>query len=846
MKFGMKQVTSKRLALNSSSRKITTKLLVWMFKGVLLVAVIASITVGFAGFGMIKGIIDNAPEVDDISIAPSGYYTVVYNSEGKQTTKLLKSGSNRESVTIDQIPECLQNAFVDIEDERFYEHDGIDVKGIIRAGFIALSTRSLSQGASTITQQLLKNNVFEDGGREDSIGALIKRKIQEQYLALQLEKSFDKKIILENYLNTINLGSDTLGVQAASKRYFNKGVAKLTISESAVLAAITQNPSKYNPVLHPENNAERREKVLNNMRKNGHITEAEYEEAINDDVYSRIQSTNVKTSVTNPYSYFVDALIDEVMEDLQEQKGYTETQAYNALYSGGLSIYTTQDSEIQKICDNEINNPENYPANVSYSISWNYSVKHKDGTIDNYSEVNIDYFNRVTLDNSKFKMLFSSTEEADQYVQAFKDEFVKKGDTVLGENIQYTLQPQASFTVIDQATGYVKAIVGGRGEKTASRTLNRAVSTPRQPGSCFKVLSTYAPAIDNAGYTLASVIDDAPFADVNGRLVSNWYKNGYRGLSTLREGIRDSMNVVTVKLLTEITPQLGFDYLTNFGFTTLVESEETENGTYSDINQSLALGGVTYGVTNLELCAAYASIANGGVYNSPVLYTKVLDHNGNVILESETESHTVLKDSSAWLLTSAMHDVVTSGTGTLANVPNMYVAGKTGTTTDDNDIWFAGYTPYLTAAIWSGYDENGTLPSTSYHNTLWSKIMTQIDEVKGYQNKEIEMPDSIEQAQVCSLSGKLPVKGVCTKDPAGSQIITEYFAKGTVPTDDCDAHVKLTICDKSGKIATSSCPHTTKVVYRLRPEGSDLSQVTADTPYLAPESLLRSKCRLHK
>ena len=844
MKFGMRQVTKKRLALNSTSKKLTTKSLVWVIKGFLLIVMISCVTLGFAGFGMIKGIIDTAPEVDNISIAPSGYYTVVYDNRGKQVTKLLQSGSNRESVTIDQIPEHLQHAFIDIEDERFYEHEGIDIKGIVRAGFVALKTRSLSQGASTITQQLLKNNVFENGGREKSTGALIRRKIQEQYLALKLEETFDKEIILENYLNTINLGSDTLGVQAAAKRYFNKGVTKLTISESAVLAAITQNPTEFNPVINPDNNKKRRNKVLKNMLKNGHITKEEYDEAINDDVYARIKSTNVKTSKSNPYSYFVDALIDQVMEDLQEQKGYTETQAYNALFSGGLSIYTTQDTEIQKICDEEINNPDNYPTATQYSITWNYSVEHADGSVDNYSEVNIDYFNRVTLNNPSFEMLFNTTEEADEYVKAFKEEFAKEGDEILGENIMYTLQPQASFTVMDQYTGEVKAIVGGRGEKTASRTFNRAVSSPRQPGSCFKVLSSYAPAIDNAGYTLASTIDDAPFADVNGRLVNNWYK-GYRGMSTLRDGIRDSMNVITVKLLTEITPQLGFDYLLDFGFTTLVENQETEYGTYTDINQSLALGGITYGVTNLELCAAYATIANAGVYNSPRLYTKVLDHEGNVILESEAESHTVLKESTAWLLTDAMRDVVTSGTGGLANVANMYVAGKTGTTTDDNDIWFAGYTPYLTATIWSGYDDNGRLSNTSYHNVLWSKIVTRIDEAKGYTYKEFEMPDSIEKKMVCSISGLLPAKGICSKDPEGNMVHYEYFTKNSVPTDECNLHTKLTICNKSQKIANSDCTKTTTKVYRLRPEGSDLSVDTTDTPYVAPASLLRSKCRLH-
>lgn len=783
MNFGYKEVADKRRNLASKKNKRVTSILITALKFVLYAIVLIIVVVGFTGLGMIKGIIDNAPDVSTLNVTPTGYSTTVYDSDGNITTTLLKSGSNRQEVSIDDIPKCLQYAFIDIEDERFLQHNGIDVKGIIRAGFMALTTGRLSEGASTITQQLLKNNVFEDGGRESTNAALFKRKFQEQYLALELEKTTTKAYILQSYLNTINLGSNCLGVQSAAKRYFNKNASELNISESAVIAAITQNPSIYNPVTHPEDNAKRRKKVLDNMKKNGHITQSEYDEAMADDVYSRIQSINLETSTSSPYSYFVDELIDEILNDLMEQKGYTQTQAYNVLYSGGLSIYTTQDTAIQNICDEEVNNSANYPMSISYSISWAWSVKKTDGTIQNYSEVDLDYYNRVLLGNSSFKLIFKSTEECDALIAAFKQEYLKEGETEIDENLEYTIQPQTSFTVMDQKTGYVKAIVGGRGEKTRSLTLNRATSTKRQPGSCFKVLTSYAPALDTAGYTLASTIVDEPFNDVNGRPVSNWWGSSYRGTSTLREGIRDSMNVVTVKLLTAITPQLGFDYVEDFGITTLISNKTLDDGSVvSDVNQSLALGGITYGVTNLELCAAYATIANGGVYTEPVLYTKVLDHNGKVILESNPSTHTVIKDSTAWLLTSAMEDVVKSGTGTHCKVDGMSVAGKTGTSSKDNDLWFAGYTPYLTATIWAGYDENAPLANGVFHEDMWSKIVTRIDDVKGYKEDiGFPAPESVQSATICKSSGQLAIEGVCPST-------TEYFSKGSIPKDQCNIH----------------------------------------------------------
>ena len=374
-----------------------------MFKISIFALILAVGAAGFLGLGMVKGIVDGAPNIDTINIAPAAEATKIYDSEGNLTEKLITDGSNRIPVSLDKIPVHLRYAFIDIEDERFETHNGIDIKGIFRAAYQTL--QGDMQGASTITQQLLKNNAFDDGGREDSYGALIKRKIQEIYLALQLEENVSKNIILENYLNTINLGSGCYGVQAASQRYFNKDVSKLTISEAAVIAAITQNPYGYNPIYHPEANAKRRAHVLEYMLKNNHITQEQYEEALADNVYDRIQETSTITADTTPYSYFTDELINQVISDLQEQKAYTYTQAVNALYSGGLQIYSTQDSSIQKICDEETNNPDNYPGDIHYSFEWRFTVKFDEpdengNTQFNYSEWSIIAYHRKVLGNA--------------------------------------------------------------------------------------------------------------------------------------------------------------------------------------------------------------------------------------------------------------------------------------------------------------------------------------------------------------------------------------------------------------------------------------------------------------
>ena len=593
-----------------------------------------------------------------------------------------------------------------------------------------------------------------------------------------------KSEIMENYLNTINLGQNTLGVQAASQRYFNKDVSQLTLSESAVIAAITQSPSYYNPITHPDHNADRRKQVLKNMLEQGYISQEAHDEALADDVYARIQNVNTNiTQNTTPQSYFVDALTEQILTDLEDPDvglGYSETQAYNTLYKGGLSIYSTQDLEIQGICDQVLNDDSNYPYKVQYGLSYALTVTRADGTQENYSSGHIKQFR-----NMKYGLTFDSEEQAHQVIESFKASIAKEGDTY-DEVINLSPQPQASVTVIDQATGQIKAMVGGRGTKSSSMSLNRAYTgSTRQPGSCFKILSTYAPALDSAGETLATIIKDEPYEYADGTPVSNWWGNYYRGNMTMRKAIEQSANICAVKTLTEITPQLGFTYCQNLGLSTLVESRTTDEGkVFTDIQQPLALGGVTDGVYNYEMCAAYAAIANGGVYQEPIMYTKILDHDGNVLLDrtQTQEKHTVLKDSTAFLLTSAMEDVIKKGTGTPARLSNMDAAAKTGTTSNNVDLWIAGYTPYYTCTIWSGYDDNTPLADREwdYHLKMWKKIMDQINTTKGLAYTQFEEPDSVVERTVCTSTGKLAVSGC----PA----VTEYFDRDTAPTQSCSGH----------------------------------------------------------
>lgn len=847
MNFGRKEVEKRAAQLHSPATQRIHKLQLIGIRFFLVSLILMGIFAISILAGGYQSILSSAPDPQQIQIIPQGYSTSILDTSGNVTQTLVGENANRQYVALNDIPIDLQNAFIAIEDERFRTHNGVDVQGVLRAVANGLKNGgNFTQGASTLTQQLLKNQVFE-GGEETTLYKKITRKIQEQYLALEIEKQYTKEQILEYYLNTINLGQNTLGVQAASKRYFNKDVSALTLSECAVLAGITQNPSAYNPISHPSKNRSRRTTVLSYMKSQGYINSEQYTEAMKDDVYGRIQKINQEaTQSETTTSYFTDALIEQIIEDLKEKCGYTETQAYNTLYTKGLTIYSTQDSKMQKTVDRITNDPRYYPKDSQYQLNYQLTIQKEDGSELSYSINDMKKWYQKTKKKT-FSAFYTNPDTARKQAKQFRKAITKDGDSIIAETIDVIIQPQVSFVLMDQNTGAVKALCGGRGEKTASRTLNRATNSARQPGSTFKILSTYLPALDTAGMTLASVQDDAPFYyPGTKRLVKNWYGSSYRGLTSLRTAMADSMNVIAVKTLNDISPKTGYDYLLNLGFTTLVDNYTDSSGkTYTDISLPLALGGLTKGVTNLELTSAFAAIANEGSYQRPCFYTKILDHDGNVLLDNTnaSEKKSVMKDSTSWLLTSAMEDVISKGTGGRLKFKklNMPQAGKTGTSTGNRDLWFVGYTPYLTAGIWGGYDSNSKQSSTSYHKDIWRDIMEELNQ--DYTPVSFQKPSSITSAVICTKCGNLAIDDLCEDAIGGSCAKREYFAKDSIPTETCDCHIRCKICKASGHLAGDGCPATQiyTAVYLQKNESAH----TSDSSLIIPSYLSGSSCEVH-
>ncbi|MDO4622806.1 MAG: transglycosylase domain-containing protein [Eubacteriales bacterium] len=789
MNFGKKGIIKQKEDLHATAPKVSKRFNVSLLQVILFLLILVIVCGGCMGLGAYNGIIDDAPDITDANIMPLGYASFVYDQNGTEIQKLSSVEGNRISLDISEIPLNMQHAIVAIEDSRFYEHNGVDPHGMIRAVVVALSSNfNRSEGASTITQQLLKNNVFTGWTNETRIRRLT-RKIQEQYLAVQLEQSLHdsgqdpKQVILENYLNTVNFGSGAYGVQTAALTYFGKDASKLTLSECAVLAAIPQNPSSFNPKIYPEENALRMKTVLDYMLEQGYVTQDEYTEALNDDVYSRIRDYNeVSSQEREVYSYFVDKVIEQVQNDLMTQKGYTAAQANNLIYSGGIQIFSTESPEIQAIMEDELANEANYPPNTEVSLEWALSVSGADGEITNYSREMLQNWYRENGDE-EFDLYFSSEAEAQTAIDKYKAAVVGAGDEVIAERTDFVPEPQACMTVIDQSTGYVVGIVGGRGEKVGSLTLNRATDSLRQPGSALSPLSSFGPALDLNDTSLAAKIDtkdiDAGDVSTDSSMSAEQIaqiRAQKAGTMTVREAITNTMNAAAYRLLQDVSSDSGYEYLKRLGISTLDGSPRT------DISLNLAVGSLTNGVNNLDMTAAYAAIANGGVYNSPIFYTKVTDHEGNIILENTSTSRQVFKDSTAWLMTDALRDVVSKGTGTAFQLPSgLSVAGTVGLTGTNIDKMFIGYTPYYTAGIWAGYDTGLTLPEggDDYISTIWTKVMDRIHQ--GMDQKDFAMPASVELLTVCADSGKLAGNGCKT--------VTDYFDVGAAPRVICVEHV---------------------------------------------------------
>jgi penicillin-binding protein 1A len=652
-------------------------------------------------------------------------------TDSYQELQQLYGKENRIWADYEEIPQDLIYACIAIEDKRFYDHKGVDWLRTIKASVNMFLGGDSTYGASTITQQLIKNLTQEDE-------VTVRRKILEIFRALEFEKKYSKDTIMEWYLNRIYLGEGCYGVKSAARVYFGKELSELTLAECASLIGITNNPSIYDPYLNPEKNKERQETILYEMLDQGYITREEYEEAVAQELVLENTSADDddETQESGYYSYFIDQVIRDVTADLAEATGYTTEVAEQLIRTGGYSIYCTIDLDVQAAVDEIYTNLENIPDTTS------------------------------------------------------------------------SQQLQSAIVILDNETGDVVALAGGVGEKTGSLTFSRATQSYLSPGSTIKPVTVYAPALELGLITPNSVYDDTPYtADGSGIWPKN--QNGYySGLVTIRDAVSRSLNTVAVKLVAEMTPEYSFTFAKErMGFSSLV-SEETINGqVYTDAALApLALGGLTRGVTVEQMAAAYATFENNGVYREPRTYTKVVDANGNVVLDNTQETVEAMSSTAAWYMTDMLHYAVKYGTGTPAQIPNMEVAGKTGTTDSDFDRWFVGFTPYYSAAVWCGYDNPEEVilsgSSTNPAASLWQKVMALVHEDLEYQ--DFEKPSNIISASYCRDSGMLATEW-CQKDVRGSRVVSGEFASDDVPTQYCTAHVGVEICQESGHVANEYC-----------------------------------------
>lgn len=658
------------------------------------------------------------------------YSSIVYSVDedgNEHEFERLYDSQNRTWVDLENMPEHLKDATIAIEDHRFMKHSGVDWTRTFKASVNMFFKMKSEFGASTITQQLVKNLT---GDNQDSV----KRKLQEIMRALYLERHYDKDTILEMYLNTIYLGEGCYGVGTAAQKYFGKDVSELTVAESASIVGITNLPTYYNPYINPENNKTRRLNIINRMYDLKMLSQEEYEAAKNENVV--FDRTTKDDPSSNVQSYFVDQIIEDLVDDLVSERGYTEAVALRMIYSGGLKIYATVNPEIQSAMDDVFENNSYFP---SYSGS---------------------------------------------------------------------VQPECAMIMLDPGNGNILAMRGGRGQKAGARILNRATQTKRPPGSSIKPISVYAPAIEYGLITPYSVEDDAPITVLNNSEYPKNETREYSGRTNINEAVKQSINTVSMRTLEKLTIERSYNFLTvNLGVTSLSKA--------GDQNLApLSLGQLTNGITVLEMAAAYVPFANGGTYFEPKTYTKVLDSDGNVIIEKETKSSEAMSKKTAAYMTHMLKNVVDSGTGTYAKLERgMPAAAKTGTSNNDEDRWFVGYTPYYVGAAWFGYDSPKYISkSLSPALTTWERVMNAAH--KDLPVKNFESPSGFETVNVCSRSGLLPTEH-CALDPRGSQIIAGYFHKDDVPKKSCDIHESIDIDTSTNMIASDFCPYESRKTVAL-------------------------------
>ena len=639
---------------------------------------------------------------------------------------------DRVWVDLEDIPKQLQLAFISVEDNSFYTHQGVNWKRTIGATINWTGMlNDFTGGGSTITQQLIKNLT-------DDKDTSVKRKLREIMRALELEQKYEKDDILEMYLNTIYFGQGAYGVQQAAKTYFNKELSELTLAECASIAGIVKNPYGYDIKRFPEANAERRAIVLGEMKKYGNISEKQWKNALAEDVKAYRGASDFEDADDEYQSYFVDAVYWAVKDDLQTKLGYSESMAKQLLLSGGLKIITTLDPDIQDKMDAVFLDDENFPGGLG-----------KDGTY-----------------------------------------------------------PQASMVLMDPYTGHVKALYGGRGEKEGNLVLNRATATHRSPGSAIKPISVYSPALEYGLVTPITVVDDVPKDFTVREDGTGWPYNEnrkYSGRTTILNGIAKSYNTVAVDLVQKLGVERSYNWATrNLGLTSLVETMEKNGKYFSDKEVSpLAMGSLTNGVSVLEMTAAYCAFVNNGQYTTPVLYTKVYDADGKLLLDNEPVTTVAMSTKTRDYMIQLLTGVVKTGTGTKAAISGIDVGGKTGTTSADNDRWFAGITPYYTGVVWFGFDKQQSLQkfSTNPSLELWTRVMKSV--LEDAEPAEFTLSTEMNKVSYCLDCGRLATD-LCSQDVRGTRVATAYLAAEDVPKRSCDCHVLVDLC--GDHIANEFCP----------------------------------------
>lgn len=709
--------------------------------------------------------------LDDFRLNFTSFVTYIDRDGVEQTLEELHGSENRVWADIDEIPKNLQHAFVAIEDNRFYQHDGVDWKRSIGAAMnYVVKFRDNFGGGSTITQQLIKNLTGED---ETSV----KRKIAEIMRALELDKKYNKDEILEMYMNTIYLGQNSYGVKAAAQTYFGKEPWDLSLAECAAIAGVTKNPYKYDPVRFPEFNKERRYLVLEQMEKYGFITEAEMKAAKAEEL--QLKEDTGEEEDEQVWSYFVDEVFNSVVEDLMEQKGYSKEVARQMIYTGGLRIVSTLDPVVQAEMDAVFEDVDNLPG-----------VLGKDGTM-----------------------------------------------------------PQCSMVIMGQE-GEVKALYGGRGKKEGNLVLNRATRTHRSPGSSIKPISVYAPAIEAGYITPLSVLDDVPkdFSVKSG----GWPKNStngrvWQGRMTVKKAVEVSNNTIPVGLVQQMGAEYAFTFAhDNLGLKSLeagrtITDRKGGSKYVSDVALSpLALGGLTDGVTVEEMTAAYAAFGAGGVYYKPRVYSKVYDSQGNVILDNTSAGEMAMSMKTADYMLDLLINVVegNQGTGTRAKIKGIETGGKTGTTDDDYDRWFAGLTPYYTGVVWFGYDTPQVVKGVSTNPALaiWKSVMERVHEP--LENRDFTRNTETVSVTYCLDSG-LRATEACRADPRGGRVVSGRLAKGDAPKESCNVHEMAQMDGTTGMLANEYCPEAeVKSVGMLRIDRSFpiSGVVVSDAQYVLPGS----------